>query len=314
MANLHEQHFSLTISKNLSFEVDYSAQRRQEVKHLGFQLPDQHSSSTESTGLSHQDLTAMGKTSSQDQCASSDSVHDESYGKHGQDMKAALFLCNPELSIIASQAEISQPIVQFPYAYSDPYINGLFTAYGPHNMIQPQLMAAASGRVPLPVELPEDGPIYVNAKQYHGILRRRQTRAKLEAQNKLVKSRKPYLHESRHQHALNRVRGTGGRFLSTKKPQQSDPLPSTSSQNNTPGSFHFNQKTNMLNYSEHRIEANKYDDAPSTTEGTSVSTADAILQQPDGRFSSIPSHMAVPMQGSGGLVYNGNRHYASIVR
>lgn len=55
------------------------------------------------------------------------------------------------------------------------------------------MAGTAPTRIPLPLDLAEDGPIYVNAKQYRGILRRRQYRAKLEEKNKLVKSRKVML-------------------------------------------------------------------------------------------------------------------------
>ncbi|ORZ28332.1 CCAAT-binding transcription factor (CBF-B/NF-YA) subunit B-domain-containing protein [Lobosporangium transversale] len=69
------------------------------------------------------------------------------------------------------------------------------------------------GQVASPrIEEPEE-PLYVNAKQYHRILKRRAARANLEAQNRLMQRGRKFMHESRHLHAMRRPRGPGGRFL-----------------------------------------------------------------------------------------------------
>nr|AZL19373.1 transcription factor CBF1 [Diospyros kaki] len=157
-----------------------------------------------------------------------------------------------------SQMElVGHSIMLTSYPYPDPPYGGIM-AYGAQ--VHPHLLGFHPTRMPLPLDMEEE-PVYVNAKQYHGILRRRQIRAKMELEKKMIKGRKPYLHESRHQHAMRRARGCGGRFLNTKK-QVNDATNSTcerephcgsnSTQSaNSSGSEHLTTNSNG-NYDRHQ--------------------------------------------------------------
>ncbi|KAJ8766696.1 hypothetical protein K2173_004520 [Erythroxylum novogranatense] len=277
-------------TNNVSSQVE-SVVQVNDAKLLDLQLTDMKSSSSLAIGQSHSEVGAVGGTNSQDECVSSGSEESCRKSVEGK-MKPLFLLSSSDITFCPSQADYGLSMVSVPYPCADPYFGGLFNPYGPQATIQPPMVT--STRVPLPPDITDDGPIYVNAKQYHGILRRRQSRAKLEAQNKHVKTRKPYLHESRHRHAVNRIRGSGGRFLSKKELQESNNVPSSNKYCGR-DTIPLYQKNVTLEFECSRSGTGTGKSSvsrASSSDTSSVSNSDIIMfRRPDNRFSDIPTQV-----------------------
>lgn len=272
---------------------------------------DQDSSSTQSTGQSHLEVPSMEGANPHKH-----SGYDGTYGKPVKDgVKSMLSQGAPDFAIPASQVDYSQTLTRVQYAYADPYFGGMLAPCGPQAMVHPTMVNVAFARVPLPLDPAEDEPIYVNPKQYRGILRRRESRAKLEAQNKLIKARKPYLHESRHLHALKRVRGSGGRFLNTKKSDQSDELDSTFDHKHPEMPFLKLGGNQLVSENDHHPEnSNTGASTASCSDTSTISGGYNMLQLSDLRFPNYPTHMNGAMRGEGGLMCNGSQYRVPVIR
>ncbi|GMT10452.1 hypothetical protein PFISCL1PPCAC_1749 [Pristionchus fissidentatus] len=100
-------------------------------------------------------------------------------------------------------------IPEFPESYViDPSVPLLSNGSGTWTLENGEFMINS----PTTFDVPNpDEYVYVNAKQFHRIMVRREARRKLESRG-LILPRREYLHASRHKIAKTRERGPGGRF------------------------------------------------------------------------------------------------------
>ncbi|XP_012571402.1 nuclear transcription factor Y subunit A-3-like [Cicer arietinum] len=272
-----------SMSKTLSLKVDAIPQKCLKSKALSFQFQEHDSSSTQSSGQSYPEVGSP--QSGQIPFQHSSSTSSTFKITEGNDMGCLIetSIGSPNLTIHPPPMDHSQSLAHFAFHFADPCYSGLLAAsYGPQYKL---LGTAAPVRIPLPSDLAEE-PIFVNSKQYHAIMRRRQCRAKLEAHNKLIKDRKPYLHESRHVHALKRARGAGGRFLNAKKLQESK-LDSPNHGQKSVSNY------TCLNLNGNMVESKMHDEVENYRDGASyASNRNEMLEQQEElefRLCSYPS-------------------------
>ncbi|KAF3628233.1 Nuclear transcription factor Y subunit A-1 [Capsicum annuum] len=255
-----------------------------DIKKSESQFQDLDSTSTLSTGQSNHVEAAMGKSNTVLQNVAAHPGWGGIYDLQEETGTNASLSGESDTNTLPQlQVHHNHPAACVSYPWADSYFGRLISTYESNAINYPQRAGVTSTRVALPLDCTESLPIYVNAKQYNAILKRRQVRAKLEAQNKLVKDRKPYLHDSRHRHAMERARGSGGRFLNTKNMQQSNPSSPKHDKNI------FKQQAGAM--VQHSESGSWGTSTQSGSDVTSIFNDDDMFRQPEFRVSGFPFHM-----------------------
>jgi nuclear transcription factor Y, alpha len=140
---------------------------------------------------------------------------------HQMQQQATLMIPGPNIVNTATFDDNSVSQVLFQQQPQNIYQQHAFVHQG-HDPITLPIQSVVLHPQPLPLSITPQtqAPTYVNAKQYRRIMKRRDAREKMEQYFSRMRgkkasedSKKPYIHESRHRHAMKRPRGKGGRFL-----------------------------------------------------------------------------------------------------
>ncbi|KAJ4908471.1 Nuclear transcription factor Y subunit A-1 [Raphanus sativus] len=156
------------------------------------------------------------KSSSLEECpdgSESNDVHSAASEDDGACKDSQATTSSPSGNMHGQGQQLVQPpelVGHYIACVPNPYYGGMVGAYGHQQLGFHPYPGMPGERTALPLDVTQE-PVYVNAKQYKGILRRRKARAKAELERKATNG-KPYLHESRHNHAVRRARASGGRF------------------------------------------------------------------------------------------------------